>query len=109
MFAKPAVTLSVLFLVLVVILGILANRQNERDYSLSEAVSNRNYARAEQLLKEGANPDAPWSGYELKHRIPMLMGKDPWDGKPIGRSYNLVNYSSDPKMKALLLKYGAKP
>ena len=102
------IIIAIFFLILLVSIPVLWQR-NERDYTLSEAVSNQDYARAEKLLRDGANPDVPWSGYNFREQLYFFLGRDPWSGGPLTRKYNLVNYTNDSKMKALLLKYGAKP
>ena len=102
------IIVAIFVLILLVSIPVLWQR-NERDYTLSEAVSFRDYTRAEKLLRDGANPDVPWSGYNFREQFYFFLGRDPWTGETLTRSYNLVNYTHDLKMKKLLLKYGAKP
>ena len=101
--------LSCLFILALTITGVFAWQHNERDYTLSEAVSHNDIVRVQKLLEAGADPNVQWSGYRWQERLTILRGRDPWSDGPLDKRYNVVNYTNDPKIKALLLAHGATP
>lgn len=52
--------------------------QNQQNYALTEAVSRRDLRTIGRLLREGADPNAPWSGYRLRDQIGRLLKREPW-------------------------------
>ena len=84
-------------------------QHNERDYALSEAASREDIAQIQKLLDAGANPNALWSGYDLKATAYHLVGRDPFDGGPVRQDYRIVRWTQNPKIRQLLIKHGARP
>jgi hypothetical protein len=84
-----------------VITRVLTQRQ--LDYALSYAVGHNDIKQAAKLLNEGANPDAPFSGYRFHDEIERRLHPAAWQNNM------MLDGSRDEMMTALLMKHGAKP
>ena len=84
-------------------------QRNERDYALSEAVAKNDTARVIKLLNAGANPNALWSGYDLKATAYRLVGRDPFDGGPVRDDYRIIKWAPNPQIRQILIEHGAQP
>lgn len=83
-----------------------AATQDTLNYQLSEAVGSGNIKRAGILLDEGADPNAPYSGYSLRDRLYRIIHPYSWEGCSVLWGARLRR---DSAMENLLLKYGSKP
>lgn len=56
-------------------LSFVAWQQNEHNYGLSEAIAYHDSAAVGRLLRAGASPDAPWSGYSGSDFVHRALGR----------------------------------
>ncbi len=107
---KPIKILSLGFLCFFLMGSALLWKRNERDYALTEAISKNDIAKVQKLLDAGADPNAPWSGYDLKATAYRLVGRDPFDDHSPDRDhYRILYFTANPQIRRILIKHGARP
>ena len=105
--------LKIFFLTIVCLLAgasALTWQRNERDYALTEAIGRNDITKVQKLLDAGANPNAPWSGYDFKATLYRLLGRDPFnDHSPDRDNYRILYFTSNPQIRRILIEQGARP
>ena len=101
--ARIAVAI-VLIVSVLALLAVNAETQSELNYDLSEAVGRRDIVSVQRLLKAGANPDAPWSGYSWQDQFRRMFHIAPFE-TDISIIQWVEGSMSNTEMTSLLRRY----
>jgi len=89
----------------VLVCTLHAVTQDTLNYQLSEAVGCGDIKRAGILLDEGADPNAPYSGYSFQDKIYRIIHPYSFEGCSVLWG---ARRRGDTAMQSLLLKHGSK-